>query len=158
MAPDKKQASEKQSGRILSYIIILGAFAIIGAQIAVTQNKNVADVGRAKVVSSVDKKEETASLPLVKTGADKEKLDFRFPITYANGQPTAFLLVPDDCLRAFEINGQAVKLSDAQKSKECNWSEGIVFDLKQYLKDGKNDVHIIIENVGGSMGLRFSPI
>jgi hypothetical protein len=154
----ESKASEKKSGRILSYIIILGAFAIIGAQIAVTQNKNVADIGKATLVSSVTNKQETVKLPLTRPGQEREKLDLKFPVTFEEGQPTAFLLVPDDCLKLFEINGKEVKMTDAQKSKQCNWAEGIVFDLKDYLKEGKNDFHIIIENGGGVTGLRFSPI
>ena len=111
----------------------------------------------ATVVSSVDKKEMNITFPYSKKGAVNEKLDFKFKITYAQGQPAFFYITPDDCIEIFTIDGRAIGMTGENKNKQCDL-RGFRIDLSPNLHPGINFVHILIRNNNGPTGLNIRPV
>jgi len=147
--------------------IVLIAIAILGVLASLYVNhkpaaiaNNVAPTGvavisDATVVSSANNKAIQFTFPYYRVGVDGEKLNFNFRIAYAPGQWASYQIIPDDCLEALEINGKSIELSAEAKAQRCNWHQGFKIDLKPYLHEGSNDVHILVRNISGWTGLNM---
>jgi hypothetical protein len=101
-----------------------------------------------------DEAEQQCELPLrMKTDGD-EDLTVRFELTVDLFSPSSFLIVPDDCLDALIVNGQAV---DDPSLPVCDYTNGAIIDLSPVLWSGRNTVEAIIRNNGGDAQFLIKP-
>lgn len=99
-----------------------------------------------------DREEEPFEFPLKIGGDRKGLLRAQFTMELGLWHPTAFLIIPDDCLETLEINGQAV---DDRSLPFCDYTNGRTFDLSDHLHAGENTIVATIRNHGGDALLHF---
>jgi hypothetical protein len=64
-------------------------------------------------------------------------------------------IVPDNCIKSFQINGRRVDLHAIITGNICNFTNGFDIDLKSYLQDGTNHFQIRLINHGRDDWLRL---
>ena len=148
--------------------IVLTAIALIGLgaslyasskpHVNVAPRKVAAPViSDVTVLSSANRKVLNVSFPSYRDGLNGEMLDFNFKVAYAAGQPALFHITPDDCLEKLEVNGKEIGLTAEANTKRCDWQGGFSMDLQPYLHEGSNNVHILVRNISGWVGLNVQP-
>lgn len=68
---------------------------------------------------------------------------FEGKIDYLPFQPSTFRIKADNCLRALAVNDIDIPLKDNYTGALCDFANGIVIDLKPYLRRGTNKVRAV---------------
>ncbi len=71
---------------------------------------------------------------------------------------TIVRIIPDDEILGLTINAVPVNLNMVSYQERRDYSKGFIYDLKPYLRTGKNDVEIIYSDQGGLMGVVISSV
>lgn len=80
-----------------------------------------------------------------------------FTLTPRAGAPTVLHLTVDDCAQQMRINGRAVELSTlVPDAFRCNTVNGFYFDFTPYLKEGTNEIAILINDFGGGYKVAYA--
>lgn len=73
------------------------------------------------------------------------------------GNPTTWQIVIDDKIKLLLVNGKKVDLSNIPETQLNDYRNGFTIDLKNYLKLGKNRIHVKFENFGGPGKFNIEP-
>lgn len=71
--------------------------------------------------------------------------DYKFEgkIDYLPFQTTRFRISADNCVRGLKVNGKDVPLEGNYTGDLCKYDTGAIFDLKDYLRAGANNIEVV---------------
>ncbi len=90
--------------------------------------------------------ENAFSMPLRTKTGDNAQIKLRFTLSRSSFSPSAYRIVPDDCLESLSINGQSVA---DPAIPFCDFVEGRTLELGPYLVSGSNTIEAVVRNNGG---------
>ena len=65
-------------------------------------------------------------------------------------------IIPDDEILSLTVNQRPVDLSHIPYDQRKDYNKGFIYDLSEYLHDGKNQIEILYTDQGGLMGIVIS--
>ena len=65
-------------------------------------------------------------------------------------------IIPDDEILSLTVNQRPVDLSQIPYDQRKDYNKGFIYDLSEYLHDGKNQIEILYSDQGGLMGIVIS--
>jgi hypothetical protein len=65
-------------------------------------------------------------------------------------------IIPDDEILSLSVNQRPVDLSHIPHDQRKDYNKGFIYDLSEYLHDGKNQIEILYSDQGGLMGIVIS--
>jgi len=95
----------------------------------------------------------TITFPYSFKGKANQVYQYNVQINYSLFSSSHLKIVPDDCLEYLSINDAVVPVKSIKG--RCNWQKGFSIDLKPYLKEGKNTLHLHVKNKDGIGGLNL---
>lgn len=143
--------SRLRGGNLLT---IAGSAGFVLAIIAVAGYMTSARIVAEEGWYTSNGKDEEFSMPLKLSNAPRGDIVVRFILDLPRNHPTSFHIVPDDCLQALDINGEPV---EDERLPLCDFTDGAVFDLSDYLHGGDNAIVARISNGGGDAQLVLQP-
>ena len=81
--------------------------------------------------------------------------NFNVTLFYNEGEESRFLIVPNDCLRSVQVNGQPYTLPDG--INYCDYINGFTLDFRGLLRTGSNNINFFVEDFGRLYGLNIVP-
>lgn len=98
--------------------------------------------------------QQACELPLRITTDENADITVKFFLRTTIVSPSHFLIIPDDCLQQFIVNGSPV---DDPSIPLCDYTKGHTFDLGTQLHTGNNTIEAVIHNNGGSAVFLLQP-
>ncbi|MCL1955742.1 MAG: glycosyltransferase family 39 protein [Fibromonadales bacterium] len=103
---------------------------------------------------TVDGNSYPESIPLLTHKiAEHSNFSISFNIDVKNNKNSVYKFFPDDCILGVKINGKA--FPQEMIKNPCDYSNGIILDLSEYVQKGLNRIELQMRNNGGPGGLRI---
>lgn len=77
-------------------------------------------------------------------------------VEMTNNASSTLRIIPDDEILSLAVNQRPVDLSHIPYDQRKDYNKGFVYDLSEYLHDGKNQIEILYSDQGGMMGIVIS--
>ncbi|HEY2516210.1 MAG TPA: hypothetical protein VGI39_35305, partial [Polyangiaceae bacterium] len=84
---------------------------------------------------------------------DAAKYAYELEFSARAASRTALRIIPDDCVRSFEINGASVPLTEIRAGSVCDFHSGFDIEVGRFLRAGGNHLRLEVENTSGRHGL-----
>jgi len=126
----------------LLLLLVLIWFWIIPAK------PNISDV-----VLTIDGTSYSAESFPISTYKIREHSNFSISLNIKDSKNSVYKFYPDDCILSIEVNGKA--FPQEMVKKPCDYNNGTVLDLSEYMQEGLNRIELQIRNDGGPGGFRM---